>query len=519
MLDVGRLSSPNANRSSTVANSAEDNRWFGLYESNPGSSVPINRSEYPPSSMADHSSADDKSSNHSGPFAFLTSFWSSASSNLAHNAAEEELPNDDFALGIPPPSSTSRSSFEHAVPPLSTRNDINIRSYGNNNSWKVVGSPPRRNSFERRYVTNNGTLAASVDLNSSEADQFGSANAGSASSFYEESLFPLDLENDSQSGADPTSGSRFSSVFQYNRNRTYSYSEADENPMSFLFSTSPPITLLEAMHSEGGSIHSSDSRRISDSLEEAELQRQFEQIHLDESSISSLDPSYLFGPASAPSSASHLLNGVPSDPLPINSRSGTADTQLSSSPSNYLYPANDMGSETISTSPQQLNAMSLPELGPMHGVDYYRVEFKAGRTASYYIEETKKLKFKVGDLVLVEADRGKDLGKVVDKGSQCSDREAKVIYRLAHPPEIAQLALKTQDEARALALCQNKIRQKKLPMEVVEAEYQWDRRKLTYYFIADRRIDFRELVRELFKVYKTRIWMCSVEEKALKTKK
>jgi len=39
-----------------------------------------------------------------------------------------------------------------------------------------------------------------------------------------------------------------------------------------------------------------------------------------------------------------------------------------------------------------------------------------------------------------------------------------------------------------------------------------DRRKLTYYFQADRRIDFRELVRELFKIYKTRIWMCSVEE-------
>ena len=41
-----------------------------------------------------------------------------------------------------------------------------------------------------------------------------------------------------------------------------------------------------------------------------------------------------------------------------------------------------------------------------------------------------------------------------------------------------------------------------------------DRRKLTYFFMADRRIDFRELVRELFKVYKTRIWMCAVEEHA-----
>jgi cell fate regulator YaaT (PSP1 superfamily) len=74
---------------------------------------------------------------------------------------------------------------------------------------------------------------------------------------------------------------------------------------------------------------------------------------------------------------------------------------------------------------------------------------------------------------------------------------------------------KTQEEEKALALCQAKVRQKKLPMEVIDAEYQWcalrsrnlntalmphrDRRKLTFYFIAEKRIDFRELVRELFR--------------------
>jgi len=74
-----------------------------------------------------------------------------------------------------------------------------------------------------------------------------------------------------------------------------------------------------------------------------------------------------------------------------------------------------------------------------------------------------------------------------------------------------------QDEVKALQLCQNKVRQKKLPMDVVDAEYQWcvlflceyhyllihfslrDRRKLTFYFVAEKRIDFRELVRELFR--------------------
>lgn len=103
-----------------------------------------------------------------------------------------------------------------------------------------------------------------------------------------------------------------------------------------------------------------------------------------------------------------------------------------------------------------------------------------------------------------------------------------------------------QDEMKALQLCQSKVRAKKLPMEVVDAEYQWyvvttysrfssaqhfmfrDRRKLTFYFIAEKRIDFRELVRELFRyvlvkfqlyhnmtafvrLYKTRIWMASLQ--------
>jgi cell fate regulator YaaT (PSP1 superfamily) len=88
---------------------------------------------------------------------------------------------------------------------------------------------------------------------------------------------------------------------------------------------------------------------------------------------------------------------------------------------------------------------------------------------------------------------------------------------------------KIQDEVKALQLCQTKVRQKKLPMEVIDAEYQWwvqrftlmphtdipsffflfsfrlfrDRRKLTFYFVAEKRIDFRELVRELFRCVPT----------------
>ncbi|RIB15775.1 PSP1 C-terminal conserved region-domain-containing protein, partial [Gigaspora rosea] len=170
----------------------------------------------------------------------------------------------------------------------------------------------------------------------------------------------------------------------------------------------------------------------------------------------------------------------------------------------------------------------------------FLVEFKAGRTDLFYVAENSGNMVKKGDLVIVEADRGKDLGKVTndsimphqvqllqqqqadsmnDSHRMNKEIHPKRIYRLAQPAEVTMLVTKSQDEAKAMLVCQTKVRQKKLPMEVVDAEYQWDRRKLTFYFIAERRIDFRELVRDLFKIYKTRIWMCAVNPMMNKPKK
>ncbi|KAI8072754.1 PSP1 C-terminal conserved region-domain-containing protein [Gongronella butleri] len=199
------------------------------------------------------------------------------------------------------------------------------------------------------------------------------------------------------------------------------------------------------------------------------------------------------------------------------------------------------------------------------------VEFKAGRADIFH----STIPVNNDDWVIVEADRGRDLGKVVARDlplhqvewllssspassspldtppfldrppspsmSSSSSSSAssaasptsmmapatpssattpattaaaaaptKRICRLATPSEITLLVTKRQDEQKALLICQTKSRQKNMPMDIVDAEYQWDRRKLTFYFIADRRVDFRELVRDLFKIYKTRIWMCSV---------
>ncbi|KAG8835776.1 hypothetical protein FRC17_001170 [Serendipita sp. 399] len=150
------------------------------------------------------------------------------------------------------------------------------------------------------------------------------------------------------------------------------------------------------------------------------------------------------------------------------------------------------------------------------------LEFKLGRKEVFFCDAN--LEVKQGDRMIVEGDRGKDIGVVVDpdverhwltqSGADVASGghhvKAKRAYGVAGPQEAEDLAKKEEDEQKALQLCQNKVRQKKLPMQVVDCEFQWDRRKLTFYFIAESRIDFRDLVRELFRLYKTRIWMSCI---------
>ncbi|KAI8141215.1 hypothetical protein BJV82DRAFT_619723 [Fennellomyces sp. T-0311] len=137
----------------------------------------------------------------------------------------------------------------------------------------------------------------------------------------------------------------------------------------------------------------------------------------------------------------------------------------------------------------------------------YMIEFKAGRTDFFYIPPNDpNLQVHVGDLVIVEADRGKDLGKVAmerlthdqilqlkkqqqhdspqdDSSNPSSPKsqddikpseiQIKRIYRQALADEVSVLLEKGEDESRALSVCQQKTKQRKLPMEVVDAEYQW----------------------------------------------
>jgi cell fate regulator YaaT (PSP1 superfamily) len=72
--------------------------------------------------------------------------------------------------------------------------------------------------------------------------------------------------------------------------------------------------------------------------------------------------------------------------------------------------------------------------------------------------------------------------------------------------------MKREEEDELLKICRGKVGQRGLPMTVVDAEYQFDRHKLTFFFEAEGRVDFRELVRDLFSMYKTRIWMQQLDK-------
>ena len=123
----------------------------------------------------------------------------------------------------------------------------------------------------------------------------------------------------------------------------------------------------------------------------------------------------------------------------------------------------------------------------------------------------------LGAAVIVDADRGEDLGRVHAIGEQAERRCAgcahgsmlavpdKQARRLATPDEASRAReLREQDEiARRRAA--ERVKANTLVMKISDAEWQWDRKKLTFYFTAERRVDFRTLVRELAAAFRTRI--------------
>lgn len=249
------------------------------------------------------------------------------------------------------------------------------------------------------------------------------------------------------------------------------------------------------------------------------------------------------------------------------------------------------------------NAYGRQHAMPQPNQQLFIVTFKCCRADVFYIQEDTGLQVKPGDLVIVEADRGTDLGTVAQANvswakareykehyaeehykwlmlfsrqsqtgaanavnpnglsslsgapgsavggmgpqshntvqDQAGEIKPKLVKRLAQNHEIQTLRDKEGNEAKAKRVCQQKVVEHRLNMEILDAEFQmyviniaslviplgftdWfalfrDWKKLTFYYFADTYINFNALVTDLFKIYKTRIWMSAINPASFAT--
>ena len=127
---------------------------------------------------------------------------------------------------------------------------------------------------------------------------------------------------------------------------------------------------------------------------------------------------------------------------------------------------------------------------------------------SYYFDPAGA-DIKTGDYVIVETARGIECGEVVQGVKEIADaavpKALKPITRMADSVDIRRMRQNREDEKRAYRTCQECIARHGLEMKLVEAEYTLDRSKIMFYFTADGRVDFRELVKDLAGIFHTRI--------------
>ncbi|KAL5413533.1 hypothetical protein PMIN03_003744 [Paraphaeosphaeria minitans] len=246
---------------------------------------------------------------------------------------------------------------------------------------------------------------------------------------------------------------------------------------------------------------------------------------------------------------------------------GPAARTINSSAISAAHPA-----PTVNHPPPPPNAYANPSGYGRPGRRIYVVQFKCSRSEVYYLYENTGLEIRVGDLVIVEGDRGHDLGQVTHAdvtmddakrlkneanedhfrwlvmfsqysvagasaknamlGSlfrahevpktgnrpqltgmgvqQDPENKPRMIRRLAQTHEILQLRDKEGEEARAKRMATEKALDHNLPMEILDAEFQWDHHKISFFYYAESYVDFKILVTDLFKHYKIRIWMSAV---------
>ena len=135
---------------------------------------------------------------------------------------------------------------------------------------------------------------------------------------------------------------------------------------------------------------------------------------------------------------------------------------------------------------------------------------EAGQLMTYQVSED----IVAHDYVLVEADRGVDYGEVIEVNEvnlpskiNTKEKVIKNIVRKLSSEDLKKIKANEKEAKDAMRLCARKVREYKLAMKLVDSEYSFDKKKIVFYFTSEGRVDFRELVKELAKMFKIRIEM------------
>ncbi|UOQ46360.1 stage 0 sporulation family protein [Halobacillus salinarum] len=140
-------------------------------------------------------------------------------------------------------------------------------------------------------------------------------------------------------------------------------------------------------------------------------------------------------------------------------------------------------------------------------IEVVGVRFK--KAGKIYYFDPGELRMTTEDYVIVETVRGIEFGKVVIANKSVDEEDIvlplKKVIRIADDKDKVTVAENHDNAEEAYRVCEKKIREHKLDMNLVDVEYTFDRNKVIFYFTADGRVDFRTLVKDLASVFKTRI--------------
>ena len=135
------------------------------------------------------------------------------------------------------------------------------------------------------------------------------------------------------------------------------------------------------------------------------------------------------------------------------------------------------------------------------------VRFK--NVGEVYYFDPKGQKLEQGEMVIVETARGLECGEVALTNREVPDEEIvqpfRAMVRRANKDDLKKVEVNRQKEKEAFQVCAKKIAEHKLDMKLVDVEYSFDNTKIMFYFTAEGRVDFRDLVKDLAGVFRTRI--------------